>query len=217
MRLRSSSTSPATPLGRSRPAIFAAAVPATVGGHGDDSPTIPLAFVAALAAVAVVPLAWRLVAPAAAPLLLAAAFCSAGAAAIHFAVANEHFGEWWLFGVFFVCVGSAQLAWAVLALVRPRAWLLIAGALGNVAVVAVWIVTRTIGLPFGPDAGTADSFGLPDIAASILEGLVAVDSLAVLAATSLRMTGRRVAEAVIVLVAPAVVALTTAALVSHAR
>jgi hypothetical protein len=195
--------------------IFAGILPATVGSHGGDGPGVALAALASFAAVAVVPLTWRLLAPAASVPLLVVALCSAGAAAIHFAVANEHFDEWWLFGVFFVGSGIAQLVWAVLALVRPVSWILLAGALGNAAIVALWVVTRTSGLPFGPEPGAAEAVGVADVAASVLEGLIVLGSLAVLAEPT-RHTARRRAAAAIVVVGPAVVGVTTAALVSPA-
>src|SRR6266508_3069940 len=40
--------------------------------------------------------------------VLTAALLSAGAAAIHFAVIQSHFEEWWGFGAFFVASGVAQ-------------------------------------------------------------------------------------------------------------
>src|SRR5262249_13429888 len=48
---------------------------------------------------------------------------SAGAAAIHFAVAFEHFNEYLLYGVFFLVIASAQMIWAAIAVRRlPRWW-----------------------------------------------------------------------------------------------
>ena len=43
-----------------------------------------------------------------------AAASAAAAAFVHFAVAPEHFAEWWGFGTFFVLCGEAQLGWALL-------------------------------------------------------------------------------------------------------
>jgi hypothetical protein len=53
---------------------------------------------------------------------------SAGAAAIHFAVAKMHFEEYTLFGVFFVSSGIAQLVWPVWLLLRRWRPLLAVGA-----------------------------------------------------------------------------------------
>jgi hypothetical protein len=56
-----------------------------------------------------------------------AALASAGAAAIHLAVAKPHFDEYTLFGVFFVGSGLAQLAWPIWLLFRRRQPLLVLG------------------------------------------------------------------------------------------
>jgi len=40
---------------------------------------------------------------------------AAAAGFVHFAVAPEHFAEWWGFGTFFVLCGEVQLGWALLA------------------------------------------------------------------------------------------------------
>ena len=77
----------------------------------------------------------------------AALVCSAGAAAIHFAVLGEHFDESWLYGIFFAVVAWLQVAWALAALRQPSARLYWAGAAGNAAVIATWAVTRTLGVP----------------------------------------------------------------------
>ena len=72
--------------------------------------------------------------------------CSLGAAVVHFGYASAHFDEYWLYGLFFVVVAWLQLVWAAAVVVRPSRSLLIAGALGNAAVVAVWVASRTIGV-----------------------------------------------------------------------
>ena len=47
------------------------------------------------------------------PLTIASA-AAAGSALVHFAVAPEHFAEWWGFGLFFVICAEVQLGWALL-------------------------------------------------------------------------------------------------------
>src|SRR6266571_4438604 len=88
--------------------------------------------------------------------------CSAGAAAIHAAVIGEHVRESWLFGVFFVFVSALQAGWAVAFIVRPSRRLLRAAILGNALLLAVWLVSRTLGVPLGPDPGIAEPIGLLD-------------------------------------------------------
>ena len=99
-----------------------------------------------------------------------AAVASAAAAGIHFAVTPEHFREWWGFGAFFVVVATAQLAWAAF---PAKAWI---GIAGNALLVALWVVSRTRGVPFGPEPGTPEAVGPLDLASVLLE-LTAVASL----------------------------------------
>lgn len=88
---------------------------------------------------------------------------------IHASVVAEHFGEDPLLGWFFVAVMILQVGWAALLLGRPSHLLLTAGALGNALLMGVWVLTRTVGIPIGPDAGTAESVGLLDALATTFE------------------------------------------------
>ncbi|MGH2829440.1 MAG: hypothetical protein ACRDJM_03045 [Actinomycetota bacterium] len=102
---------------------------------------------------------------------------SLGAAAIHFAVTADHFDEYWLSGVFFVVAAWLQTLWAVVIVTRRERSLLQVGALGNAMIVAVWVVSRTSGLPFGPDAGESQAVGLTDFAATAFESLIVLGAL----------------------------------------
>jgi hypothetical protein len=106
-------------------------------------------------------------------LVVAMASLSAGAGVIHLAVTGEHFAEFWLSGVFFLVVGAAQLIWVVAVLLRPMPATLTAGAIGNAAVVGVWVLSRTVGLPVGPDAGTPEVVRGLDGLATVFEILIA--------------------------------------------
>jgi hypothetical protein len=99
---------------------------------------------------------------------------SVGAAAIHFAVTFEHFAQYALYGVFFLVISWAQLIWPAVLLWRPsRLWLSL-GIAGNAIVLAVYVASRTVGLPFGPDLHNAESVGALDIVSCVLEfGLIA--------------------------------------------
>jgi hypothetical protein len=84
-----------------------------------------------------------------------------------------HFREYWLFGLFFAIVTPLQLVWAELVRRRPADRLLLAvGAAGNLAVVMTWTVSRTVGLPLGPERFEAEALGVKD-------GLATADELAI--------------------------------------
>lgn len=108
-----------------------------------------------------------------------AAALSAGAAVIHAAEAPDHFAEWWGYGAFFAAAAAAQALLAVL-LIRapwhggPDARLVTAaGIAGNTAIVTLYAVTRTIGIPLvGPEAGEVEPLTRSGLVAAALEVLL---------------------------------------------
>jgi hypothetical protein len=114
----------------------------------------------------------------------AVALASGGAATIHFAVIAQHLEEYWLFGAFFIGVAIAQLAWAMVVLIRPSRAVYLAGCVGNAVVAATWVVSRTTGLPLGPESGEPESVGIADAVATAFEVVIAAGALLLL----LRMT-----------------------------
>ena len=99
---------------------------------------------------------------------------SIATAVIHLAVAGAHFQEYWLFGVFMLVVAWLQLLWAIMAVTRPARWLLSSGAILNVGVIAVYIVTRTAGDVVGPTPNAVEPFGFGDGLCTVLEAAVAI-------------------------------------------
>ena len=111
------------------------------------------------------PSGWR---PPATP-LSALALLSVASAGIHASVSAEHFQEAFIFGAFFLAASTAQSAWAVLVLHRPNRTLLITGAAGNSVIIALWTITRTIGLPIGPEPWHPETIGTRDIISTLCE------------------------------------------------
>jgi hypothetical protein len=103
---------------------------------------------------------------------VALAVISLAAAGIHFGVMADHFDEYFLFGLFFSVVAWLQALWAIGMAVAPGRFLLAAGLVGNLAIVVIWTVSRTVGLPIGPDAGTAEAVGFADVLSTVLEVLI---------------------------------------------
>jgi hypothetical protein len=106
-----------------------------------------------------------------------AALAMLGAAIIHFAFAPDHLAEQTSHGVFFLVAGWAQLLGAAALAFgwRPqRAWLYGTAAF-NLGVAALWLVSRTAGLP----GEEPEAVGFPDSLASGLEVFAAVAALAV--------------------------------------
>jgi hypothetical protein len=82
---------------------------------------------------------------------------------------------------FFTVVGVAQVIWAAIALARAPRWWLALGAAGNLVVAATWVLSRTVGLPVGPEAGITLPVHFPDSLATVLEVVVVVGAAALLA------------------------------------
>jgi hypothetical protein len=93
----------------------------------------------------------------------------AGAAGIHFAMMGEHAGVSWTHGTFFGVVAWVQLVLAV-AIVRSRSrWVAGGVIVANLAVLTIWLLTRTVGIAIGGD-GTPEDWGTTDIVCAALEG-----------------------------------------------
>jgi hypothetical protein len=99
---------------------------------------------------------------------------SIGAAGVHGLVMPEHFNEATLYGAFFAIAATLQLGYAALLLRRPSGVLLATGLAGNLAMLCLWLLTRTVAIPFGPAAGSTEPFGVLDVLASSSESLVVI-------------------------------------------
>jgi hypothetical protein len=94
------------------------------------------------------------------------------AGAIHAVASSQHFSEYWLFGVFFCVLAVAQLGWGVWVYSKPTRQALLAGVVLNAPVVVIWLVSRTAGVPIGPDAWNPEAVGAIDAAATLDECLI---------------------------------------------
>jgi hypothetical protein len=131
--------------------------------------------------------------------LSAIALASIAACAIHIAAAATLGSDSAQNLAFFAVVAAAQIVWGAVALARAPRWWLALGAVGNLIVLATWIVSRTIGLPVGEFAGVT----LPDGLAAVLETVIVLGAVALLvrrspARSAARSPGVTVATAVLV-------------------
>jgi hypothetical protein len=102
--------------------------------------------------------------------LYAAAALSLLAGLLHLWVTPEHFAEWWGYGAFFLVAAAAQILYVPIVLLWTTRIVLLGGIAGNLAIVVLYLLTRTVGIPFfGPEAGEVEKFGLVDMCATASE------------------------------------------------
>ena len=105
---------------------------------------------------------------------LSLATASIAAGLIHATVVPHHVEDSTILGAAFVAMAIFQIAWAAPVSVRLDARTLDVGVTVNGAVVAAWIASRTIGMPFGPHPWLAEPAGTVDAAATVLELLIVI-------------------------------------------
>jgi hypothetical protein len=116
-----------------------------------------------------------------------AATLSLAAGAIHLLAAPSHLDEWWGYGSFFLTAAAAQALFGLLLLGQPWRYdeagiydparnaplerlLLVAAAVLTAAVVVLYVVTRTVGIPLlGPQAGVVEPLDGAGLAATAIE------------------------------------------------
>lgn len=111
------------------------------------------------------------------PLLPAVAGALLFAGTVHIAVMPSHYAEATSYGVFFLLAGTAQLTLAGILLARPGPAVVAAGLLGNAGLIALWALTRTLGVPLGPHAGRVEPVGALDALCVAAEASVVVMAL----------------------------------------
>jgi hypothetical protein len=97
-----------------------------------------------------------------------AAVLAIAAGLIHAVAAVGH-ADYWLFALFFAALAAAQCAWGALAYRGADRRMLALGAWASAAIVLLWLVTRTVGLPFGPEGGGPEKIGVLDVLATVDE------------------------------------------------
>ena len=111
-----------------------------------------------------------------------------GGAAVHAAVVREHLTHWPAAGLFFVLLSSTGLVMGMALLRRVDRRRLLAALALSVGPLLVWLVSRTAGLPFGPEAGEPERVAWTDAAACLL-GLISAGAALILLRAVPRLRG----------------------------
>lgn len=125
-------------------------------------------------------------------------------------MAVNHLGSAGAAAAFFAAAAIAQLAWAGAVVVSGARWVLAAGVVGNAALVAVWLVSRTVEVPIGVHTGETLSVGLADGISQSLQVLLIAGAGLVLARAPARRVVQRAFAGASIVVLLAVVPLTAA-------
>ena len=107
-------------------------------------------------------------------MIYSAALLTCGVAAIHFAAAMGHTAEYLPYGIFFFGLAFTQVALAVAIVVAPSPKLFLLAAIGTAAVIALWVVSRTTGLPIAPDPWRPEIPGMLDMFCTLVEIITVV-------------------------------------------
>jgi hypothetical protein len=93
---------------------------------------------------------------------------------IHFEAAIQHIDEYLLYSLFFVLLAAAQCLWGIAVYKSPSRKLLAAGVTMSLMVAVLWILSRTSGLPIGPQSWTPEPIGALDSIATANEIVLAL-------------------------------------------
>src|SRR5262245_5399884 len=99
---------------------------------------------------------------------------SAAAAVIHLVMVPSHLGESTVEGVLFLVAAWVQIALAVALFTRPTRAVLVTTILANVLFIGAWLVSRTVGLPYGAHPGHPETVSFVDGACVALEAALVV-------------------------------------------
>jgi hypothetical protein len=86
-------------------------------------------------------------------------------------------GDWAGAGTFVTILCVAEIAVSVHIIARPKPTVFLAAAAVSATALLLWGYSRTLGMPFGPDAGVPEPIGLPDTAAALLTAAALVAAL----------------------------------------
>ncbi|MPZ88673.1 MAG: hypothetical protein GEU81_11495 [Nitriliruptorales bacterium] len=104
------------------------------------------------------------------PVLRWTAVLSLGSAGVlHAAVVAPHYGEWAAAAWFFVVLEATQIGLGVALAARPSRVFCRAAIAVSAGALTVWGVSRTVGMPFGPEAGVVGPVGFVDLVTAVLE------------------------------------------------
>jgi hypothetical protein len=98
-----------------------------------------------------------------------AAGLAGGAGLVHALAGEGHFAEWWGYGLFFLAVSICQFVGGAALLFWNDRRLYWTGIVGTAIVLLIWTISRTVGVPIGPDGAGPERIGVLDGISVVLE------------------------------------------------
>jgi hypothetical protein len=92
---------------------------------------------------------------------------------IHVSASVDHFDEYALYTPAFAMIAAFQMGWAVLVVRRPSRMVLLVGALASIGIAALWVVSRTSGVPIARIPWVPEAVGAADVTATVGECTIA--------------------------------------------
>lgn len=109
---------------------------------------------------------------------------------VHGLNVQEHLAEWWGYGFFFLFAAAAQFVYGLILIVQPWNYdetggrrdggryarhFYRAGIAVNTFLIVLYLITRTVGIPFlGPSAGETEPFTPVGVATKLIEAALVV-------------------------------------------
>jgi uncharacterized membrane protein HdeD (DUF308 family) len=118
--------------------------------------------------------------------VLTGAVLSLAAGWIHFAFVASHWRDWWAYGAFFLATGIFQAMLAPALLRWPNMWTALTGIAGNVAIIGMYVMSRTYRIPMGPHEGTVEKATIVDLTCTAGEIVLVAVLLGMVGATNRR-------------------------------
>ena len=122
-------------------------------------------------------------------------------ALIHLGAAVDHAGQFPLYAATFALLAAMQIAWAALILWRPGERVLLYGCAFNAGILALWALSRTVGVPVAPRPWVPEPVGVADLIASVAELVVILAVWSIVMAPRLRIARYLSERAVLPIVA----------------
>lgn len=119
-----------------------------------------------------------------------AAILSIAASMVHGLNVQEHLAEWWGYGLFFLFAAAGQFVYGLILIVQPWNYdenggrrdggryarhFYRAGMAVNTVLILLYLITRTVGIPFlGPSAGQTEPFTPVGVATKLIEAALLI-------------------------------------------